>query len=117
MTRTIHVGWRDGSFPSERYNLPQGQFSFQISHTYRNNNNAYPGGLINVRVKDHQLPPGANDNTESHGEDWQQLPLTVNNVAPSFNDPTIKVTKAGGKSGGVVVEGTLTEPERQTPST
>jgi hypothetical protein len=105
---TVWITWRDGALQYVKLELPPGQTTFQATHTYRNNRPS--GAKVGVWLKDHQLPPGANDNSEGEGEDYLSLPITVKNVAPTFEHASIQVTKAGGKSGAVVVEGSLTDP-------
>ena len=107
----IQIRWHD---PSETYtekqkiHLPAGQLTFQVPHKYTDATIV----LVSATVYDRQLPVDANDNVDGTFHwDVQNAPtLTIHNVAPRFIEPSITVTKAGGKAGGVVVEGSFTEP-------
>jgi hypothetical protein len=106
---TVRIRWHDGS-RTEQIQLPAGQTSFQVKHTYRDDQSKY-SGQNNVRftVYDRQTPPGSpNDNGSGVGQDLESVPTTASNVAPSFVDRGITVTKKGG--GNVVIEGDIVEP-------
>jgi hypothetical protein len=110
---TLAIGWNDGT-PHQKVQLPLGQYSYQLTRTYPDNLKGVSTGFF-VRVMDHQLPIGSNDNTEGHGSDRWGHALAVNNVAPVINSHTVRVNKTPGKSSAVVVEGTYTEPGTADP--
>lgn len=106
---TVRIRWHDGS-PTEQIQLPAGQTSFEVKHTYRDDQSKYSGqNFVRFTVYDRQTLPGSpNDNGSGAGEDLASVPTTASNVAPSFVDRGITVTKKGG--GQVVIEGDIVEP-------
>jgi hypothetical protein len=102
---TVRVYWGDGSAP-DKVQLPPGQFSFQVNHTFRDE---VPGTTMFLVVADHQLPLGSNDNADGQGEVGVQVPLVIKNVAPKFA-PGIQVTKVGKVPGKVAIDGDFTDP-------
>jgi len=103
----IRIYWADGS-PAQKVQLPAGQFSFQVPHTFIDN---IPGTSVVVAVADHQLPVGSNDNTEGQGQDARHVPVQVKNVAPRFA-PGVTVTKVPKIPGKVVIDGDLIDPSK-----
>jgi hypothetical protein len=105
---TVYIFWNDAPIEASRtkVQLPAGQTTFQVNHTYTDNLLAGATG-IRVKVADRQLPLGSNDNTEGYGRDRESVPIQVKNVAPRFVDSSIVGTASAG---GVVVEGDFTEP-------
>lgn len=91
---------------TQQIRLAPGETVFQASHVYADN---LPGSGFEVRVFDHELPPGPNDNSTDGGRRWDSefLPLTVRNAPPAFVPDSVKATKQDKK---VIVEGTLTDP-------
>src|SRR5205085_1719478 len=63
-----------------------------------------------VELLDRQHLPGSNDNTDGifGGSDLRRLPIQVNNVAPSFVQSSISVTKELNRS--ITVDGAFTDP-------
>jgi hypothetical protein len=115
---TLYIYPGRPSFDQVKVELPAGQLSFQVPYTYTDDRgqNAPDGNIpisreIKVWVSDDNPP---NDNDEEAGETNQILTIGVRNVAPVINSHTLNVTKAGGKSGVVVVEGQYTEPGLDT---
>lgn len=105
---TVRIRWHDGP-KTEQVQIPAGQKSFQVKHTYRDDQSKYNENYVRFTVYDRQTPPGSpNDNTSGAGQDLASVPTTVSNVAPSFVDRGITVTKKGG--GKVVIEGDIVEP-------
>ena len=90
----------------EKLELPQGQLSFQISHTYTDD---LPPTSIKVVLFDRQQPIHSNDNIPGlGGDDTEHLPvIQVKNVAPRFVDSSVVGTASAS---GVVVEGDVVEP-------
>jgi len=91
---------------TQQIRLAPGETVFQASHVYPDN---LPGSGFEVRVFDHELPPGPNDNSTDNGRRWDSvsLPLAVRNAPPSFVPGSVKATKQAKK---VVVEGDLVDP-------
>jgi hypothetical protein len=110
---TAWIHWLDGS-PDTKLLIPAGQRTFQASHIFTDNGPFGSDGTlyprqISVVIVDRQHADG-NDNAEPYGYDGNLVEFMVKNVAPVINSHAVKVTKAPGKSGAVVVEGTYTEP-------
>lgn len=103
------VYWSGGDVSvKEKVQLPAGQTTFQLQHTYAER---LPPTRIKVVLRDHQLPPGSNDNTGGSGGDVGYLPIEVN-VAPSFVESSIGMRKVQGPEGvTVVVEGAWIDPD------
>ncbi len=103
---TLLVYWTGGDENfKEKVQLPPGQLSFQLSHTYTDN---FPPTPIKVVLIDRQHPVGANDNSDGvFGGDTEFLPFQVKNVAPRFVTKTVVGTATAS---GVVVEGDFTDP-------
>jgi len=106
---SVRIRWHDGS-PTEQIQLPAGQTSFEWKHTYQDDqSDSYGWEMVRFTVYDRQGVPGSsNDNTSGSGQDLASVPTTVSNVAPSFVDRGITVTKKGGSQ--VVVEGDVVDP-------
>jgi hypothetical protein len=109
---TVRVHWGDDEprEKAEQIQLPAGQHTFQMTHTYTA---VLAPTTIAVSLYDRQNPPGSNDNSEGAGKAFQRLPIQVlsNNVAPSFVDSSIKVTKDLDQPGFVTVEGDWVDPD------
>jgi hypothetical protein len=92
---------------AEKLQLPPGQFTFQLNHTFRDD--VAPTHFI-VEVVDHQDPIGSNDNNiqAGQGEDTRHVPIQVLNVAPRFVAGSITLTKGPNRS--VTVDGAFTDP-------
>jgi hypothetical protein len=91
---TLKIDW-GGAEPTQRIELPAGQLSFQVSHTYSDDlviDNT-PLHRFRVIVADHQLPVGTppnDNNTGSIGQVAGFVPsLQVKNVAPSLVNITV----------------------------
>jgi len=107
-THTALVHWPDGE--KGKAEIPAGQFTFQVSRTFPDNLDYH---LVIVELRDHNLPPGANDNTEGLGKDTESLSLNVVNVAPTFAH-NVAVTRARNAPGKVIVEGDTVDPGADT---
>ena len=109
---TVRVKWHDnwGVIPSaEIIQLPAGQKSFTLPHTFKDSSQGPSGTQVQVTVYDRQTSPGSpNDNSEGAGQDVIFVPIQVNNVAPSFVTSSITVKKKGKRQ--VVVEGDVVDP-------
>jgi hypothetical protein len=105
---SVFILWGHESL-TRKWQLPVGQRSFQIQHTFADDKD--PAGPlydeIYVTVMDHQLPFGANDNTTDKSRTGKLLPIQITNVAPRFVERGITVTKKGGR---VFVEGDIVDP-------
>jgi hypothetical protein len=112
----VLIYWHDydsGPTQKQKILLAPGQLSFQVQHTYTDGRQAH----VTATVYDRQLPADSNDNVGGpFGWDSMNVGsyLTVNNVAPSFVDRSVKVAKARGTAGTVVVEGQYTDPGADT---
>jgi hypothetical protein len=113
---TVMIYWKDGVVSpgqAEKIQLAPGQGSFQVSHTYPI---AIPETLVHVRLMDRQLPVHTNDNTTGSASDSRNFFIQVDpsgtptNVAPSFVESSIKVTKAPGQTGFVTIQGDWVDP-------
>jgi len=94
----------DSNF-KQKVQLPPGQLSFQVHHTYTDN---VASPTIKVVLIDRQHPIDANDNTDGiGGGETKFVPIQVKNVAPRFVDSSIV---GSANAGGVVVEGDFTDP-------
>jgi hypothetical protein len=82
---TVYIFWNDAPIEASRtkVQLPAGQTTFQVNHSYTDNLLAGATG-IRVKVADRQLPLGSNDNTEGYGRDREGVPIQVKNVAPTL---------------------------------
>jgi len=105
---TAIIGWRD-RMPFQRVQIPAGQSSFSVQHTYQDNLFDPSETSIGFEVQDHQLPEGTNDNTDGKGQDGASVPIVVDNVAPTFG-PDLTVTGPTAQSGLVVIQGSLIDP-------
>jgi len=110
---TLIVYWHGGDTEAsqefkQKIQLPSGQSTFQVSHTYADN---FPVQPMKVVLFDHDLPDGANDNTGGMASDTEFLPFTVKNVAPSLPQPTtvtssrVSATQVLVKIDGAIVDG------------
>lgn len=114
----LRVRWRDGGVPyTVQHNVPFGQHSMQLPHTFLDDNQNSPyWKSIRVTLYDRQSAPGQspNDNTGDAGvKPYIDIPITVKNAPPSFVYPSLTVTKApvrGGAGIKVTVEGRVTDP-------
>jgi hypothetical protein len=105
---TLRIKWfeYDGA-PTQEVQLPAGQTSVQVKHTYVDGPLWSP--RIQVTLYDRQTRPGApNDNTGGAGQDYVAVPIQVNNVAPGFVPNSVTVRKKAGRQ--FVVEGDLVDP-------
>jgi hypothetical protein len=107
----VRLRWFPG-VRSQQVDLPQGQTSLQISHTYPDDNDRFEQSKqVAISVLDRVSPPGTNPNDNTGGglgNAFKNLPLQVVNVAPSFVDRGITVTKKSNTQ--VVVEGDVVDP-------
>ena len=103
---TLRIHWDQRAVPAEQIQLPAGQSSFQVTHTYTDE---LQPTTIAVTVYDRQTPPGSNDNTEAVSKDFQRLPIEVHNVVPKIA-PGVTVTKSPTRKGFVVIEGGWKDP-------
>jgi hypothetical protein len=105
---SIRIRWDTVGTPTEQIQLPPGQLSFQVSHTYTDD---LAPTQITVTLYDRQTPPGTdpNDNTDNFPKDERKLPIQVRNVAPRFTRglAVAKVAKVPGK---VTIDGDLVDP-------
>jgi hypothetical protein len=104
---TVRIGWGDDAITGfkQQVQLPAGQFSFQVTHTYTDD---LAPTSIKVSVLDRQLPPGTNDNSGGHGTDFGFVPIQVKNVAPRFVANSVTVAKGPNRS--VAVDGAFVDP-------
>ena len=109
---TVRVKWHDnwGVIPSaEVIQLPAGQRSFTLPHTFKDSASGPSGSQLQITVYDRQTAPGSpNDNSDGAGQDVIFVPIQVNNVAPSFVNSSITTKKKGKRQ--VVVEGDVADP-------
>ena len=109
-THTVQLDWREPNLDQQKVVLAPGQKSFQVTHKFKDNQ--YPSP-IRVSIIDHQPGVDPNDNTGGVGADWEYLPLTVNNVAPTFAKG-VEVKKFALQPGKVVIEGNVVDPGADT---
>ena len=109
-SHSIQIDWREPGTDQQKIDLPPGQTSFQVTHRFKDNRNLVP---VRVTVIDHQPGVEPNDNTSGIGYDTEELPLTVQNVAPSFAK-AIEVKKFALQPGKVVLEGNVVDPGTDT---
>jgi hypothetical protein len=111
----LRVRWYDGQ-PTQQINLPPGQTSIQLSHTYADDNEGPSDWkVMRVTLYDRQTGPGgeANDNANDPGpHPYVDVPITVKNAAPAFVSRSVRTSKQPMKGAGtkVVVEGDVTDP-------
>jgi len=117
-THTLYIWWQGakvpgGTYPDEtapeKVQLPAGQTSFQVTHTYPDD---HPPTYLKVTVADHQLPLGSNDNADRRSDrDRKVLPIEIKNVAPSIVDSSVHLTKTPlGETVRVTIDGDWTDP-------
>lgn len=105
---SVRIHWGDTHLtPAQQIQLPPGQLSFQVTHTYADN--LAPSVRVAVRLYDRQTPPGTdpNDNAEAAGKDARELPIDVRNLPPQFVESSIRTRSTAT---GLVVEGDVTDP-------
>jgi hypothetical protein len=108
---SIRIGWGDDTVTGvkQQVQLPAGQLSFQVTHTYTDD---LAPTTIKVSVLDRQTPPGTNDNTTGGSLGvFGSVPIQVRNVPPGFVDSSIVGTATVS---GVVVEGDFVDPGRDS---
>jgi hypothetical protein len=97
------IWWPDGT--KQKVEIPVGQMSFQATRKMPDNG----GNHVTVELRDRQLAPHANDNSEGQGKDAQSVPLEVNNVAPTFGQKP-QVERFRGEPTKVRIKGTIVDP-------
>jgi hypothetical protein len=102
------IFWPGGE--KQKVQIPVGQFTFQASRTFPDNLNLHN---VVVEIRDKQLPPGANDNSEGLGKDFKSFTLDVVNVAPTFSH-NVTVSKVRNAPGKIVAEGDVVDPGADT---
>jgi hypothetical protein len=105
---TLRIKWfeYDGA-PTQVVQVPAGQRSVQVSHTYVDGPLWSP--RIQVTLYDRQSKPGTpNDNNDGAGKDYVSVPVQVNNVAPTIPHGSVTVKRLGKRQ--VVVEGDVVDP-------
>ena len=96
----------------QKVQLPAGQSTFQVSHTYTDN---FPAAPIQVNLRDHDLPDGANDNTGGLAGDVELVPITVKNVAPRIADPvSVSSSRVSATKVRVDIDGAIADATRDT---
>ena len=110
---TVRVKWHDnwGVVPSaEVIQLPAGQLSFTLPHTFKDSVSGPSGSQLQITVYDRQTAPGPgspNDNADGAGQDVIFVPIQVNNVAPNITPSSVTVKRQGRRQ--VVVEGDVVD--------
>jgi len=109
---TVRVKWHDqGTAPHEAevVQLPAGQSSFTLTHTFKDSVKGPSGSQLQVTVYDRQSRPGApNDNVEGAGQAVVFVPIQVNNVAPSYVPGSVTMRQKVGRQ--VSVAGDIVDP-------
>lgn len=102
----------------QKIQLPAGQSTFQVSHTYAD---VVPIPSIKVIVFDHTYPPDMTDNTTGMAWDAEVLPFQLVDAKAQFIPSSIKVTRDHRSSARadtetrVIIDGELSPREALEP--
>jgi hypothetical protein len=96
--------------PKQKLEVPVGSTTFQLTHKVTDDSSS---NHVVVEVRDRQLPPHANDNTEGVARDGDSVQLQVKNVAPTFSH-NLSVVKSRSQPGNVTIKGDVVDPGADT---
>ena len=112
---SVVINWFDGK--KEKIQVPAGQLSFTVTHTYKDNPESYPNfpkWIAAALIADKDAPGAPNENTP--GDDhWDSgaVVVEVRNVAPTFAH-NVYVGRVRGEPGKVVITGDVVDPGEDT---